>query len=37
MVASLLRKPIRGAGVLVCVFFSIHGLYAPVGGILAER
>lgn len=31
MVASLLSKLIRSAGVLVCVFFSIHGLCALIG------
>ena len=31
MVASLLRKLIRVAGVFICVFFSIHGLCALIG------
>ena len=31
MVASLLRKLIRVAGVFICVIFSIHGLCALIG------
>ena len=31
MVASLIRKLIRVAGVFICVFFSIHGLCALIG------